>query len=121
MVLELVYSSLEEAIKNRISIRLGNIGRYLSPLITWQIEPRLGFNPNLLAPIKHMSKIRIPILIIAGTEDKHTTLEESKRMYDSASGPKIFWAVKGAEHQDIQRYTPKEYSKTILKFFAKYL
>ena len=85
MVLEAVYPTLEEAIKNRISIRLGKFGRYLSPLIMLQIEPKLGFNPNVLSPIKHLSNAKSALFIIAGSKDKHTTLSESKQIYSAAS------------------------------------
>lgn len=121
MVLEAVYPTLEEAIQNRISIRLGKIGRYLSPLIMIQIEPRLGFNPKLLAPIEHLAMIKVPLLIIAGTEDEHTTLSESKRMYNEASEPKQFWAVKGAAHEDFYRYSSVDYQRKVLEIFKQYL
>ena len=121
IVLEAVYPTLEQAVQNRISIRLGKIGRYLSPLIMIQIEPRLGFDPMLLAPIEHLAMIKIPLLIIAGTKDEHTTLAESKRMYNEASEPKQFWAIKGAAHEDFYRYSPVDYQKNVLKLFKQYL
>jgi len=121
IVLEAVYPTLEEAVQNRISMRLGKLGRYLSPLILFQIEPRLGFNPKLLEPIKYLSKIEIPLFIIAGTNDKHTTLSESKRMYNEALEPKQFWAVQGAEHEDFYQYAPVVYQEKILSFFTQYL
>lgn len=121
IVLEAVYPTLEEAVQNRISIRLGKIGRYLSPLIMLQIEPRLGFNPRILEPIKRLSKIKVPLLIIAGTNDKHTTLSESERMYNAALEPKQFWAVQGAMHEDFYRYSPIIYQEKILGFFTQYL
>lgn len=121
IVLEAVYPTLEEAVQNRISMRLGKFGRYLSPLIMLQIEPRLGFNPSILEPIKRLSKIEVPLFIIAGTNDEHTTLSESKRMYNKALEPKQFWAVQGAEHEDFYRYSPVVYQEKILGFFTQYL
>ena len=121
LVLEAVYSTLEEAVKNRITMRLGEFSRYLSPLIMWQIEPRLGFNPTILAPINSLAQAKAPLLIIAGTEDKHTTLSESKRMYNVAPEPKQFWAVKGASHQDFHQHSSVEYQKIVLNFFMLYL
>ncbi len=121
LVLESVYSTLRKAVQNRMSIHLGKFGLYLSPLISWQIEPRLGFNPNQLSPIESLSKINIPILIIAGTEDEHTTFDESRYMYNAALGPKEFWAVKGAGHQDFLKYSPDLYKKTISEYFERHL
>lgn len=121
LVVESVYPTLQEAIHNRISMRLGALATYLTPLLMWQIEPRLGFNPDQLRPIDRMSLLKVPILIIAGTADKHTTLPESKRLYYAASQPKQFWAVEGASHEDYLRYSPIIYQDTILRFFAEYL
>lgn len=121
LVLEAVYPTLEEAVQNRITMRLGEISQYLSPLIMWQIEPRLGFNPEQLAPIKHLAQTKSPLLIIAGTEDKHTTLAESKRMFNAAAEPKQFWAVQGASHQNFHQYSPDDYQKIVLGFFNQYL
>ena len=121
LVLEAVYPTLEEAIENRIVIRLGEMGRYLSPVLMWQIEPRLGFDPKLLAPINVLNHSTAPLLFIAGTEDRHTTLSESKRMYHVAPEPKQFWAVQGAAHQDFYQHSPVDYQKLVLKFFNQYL
>lgn len=121
IVLEAVYPTLEEAIQNRIAMRLGTLGHYLSPLIMLQIEPRLGFDPKSLSPINHLSKAKAPLFIIAGTEDEHTTLSESKRMYSWASEPKQFWAVQGAIHEDFYQYSPVAYQEKVLNFFEQYL
>jgi len=121
LVLEAVYPTLREAVQNRMYIRLGNLGKYLSPLLVWQIEPRLGFNPKQLSPIDSLAKLDIPLLLIAGSDDRHTTLSESKRMYNTVLGKKEFWVVKGAHHQDFMKHSPLIYKNTVLKFFQRYL
>lgn len=121
LVLEAVYPTLREAVQNRMYIRLGVLGRYLSPLLLWQIEPRLGFNPDQLSPIGSLSKLNIPLLMIAGSDDEHTTLAESKRMYSTVQGSKELWVVKGARHQDFLKYSPVTYKDVVLKFFNRYL
>jgi len=121
LVLESVYPTLRKAVQNRMSIHLGNPGSHLSPLILWQIKPRLGFYPDQLSPIDSLLKINTPLLIIAGTEDRHTTLDESRHMYNIALEPKEFWAVKGASHQDFLKYSPVIYKNTVSNFFKKHL
>jgi len=121
LVIEAVYPTFSEAVQNRISMRLGKLGYYLSPLLIWQIEPRLGFNPEILKPINRLSELKTPIFIIAGTNDKHTTLSESKRMYDEALEPKKIWLVEGAKHQNFHQFSPLMYQEKVLDFFDKYL
>ena len=121
LIIEAVYPTFTEAVQNRIAIRLGKIGHFLAPLLIWQIEPMLGFNPEVLKPINQLSELNTPLFIIAGTNDMHTTLSESKRMYNAASEPKEIWLVKGAEHQNFHQHSPLIYQEKVLWFFNKYL
>ncbi|MGY6276898.1 alpha/beta hydrolase [Methylomonas sp. MgM2] len=120
-VLEAVYTSIQEAIQNRLAIRFGKAGRLLSPLLVWQIEPRLGIEPESLTPVAAIRELPAPILIIAGTDDRHTLTEESKRLFQAAPEPKELWLVQGAHHQNFHRYAPAAYERKILSFFDKYL
>lgn len=121
LILEAVYPTFSEAVKNRISMHLGHIGHYLSPLLIWQIKPRLGFSPEFLRPIDKLSELNTPVFIIAGTNDKHTTLSESKKMYNVAKEPKDLWLLQGAKHQNFHRYSPLIYQEKVLGFFNKHL
>lgn len=121
LILEAVYSDLTTAIANRLEMRLGQIGRYLTPLLSWQIEPRLGFNPNDLAPLKHIANTKAPVLIIAGAHDQHTKLAESEQFYQLAPEPKELWVLPNAKHVDFQESAPEEYQQRLLDFLAKYL
>ena len=120
-ILESVYPTIDEAIANRLVIRLGPLGYYLTPLFTWQIEPRLGVSPKWLRPIDRIGQLQGPVMIIAGSEDRHTLLSESKRLYDSAPMPKEIWVIQGAAHENFYAYTPPEYKERVLGFFNRYL
>jgi uncharacterized protein len=121
IVLEMVYSTLNQAISNRLKMRLGSWGGYLTPLLTWQFQPRLGMNAEVLRPIDHVGKIRAPKLFIVGAEDQHTTVEESRQMFNAASSPKELWVVDGAKHVDLYPMATKEYERRVLDFFGQYL
>lgn len=77
LVLEAVYGTLERAVANRIEMVLGKPGRLLTPLLTLQLPWRIGISAQDLRPLEQIDKISAPILIIAGTEDRRTTLQES--------------------------------------------
>ncbi|EDY87530.1 esterase/lipase/thioesterase family protein [gamma proteobacterium HTCC5015] len=121
LVLEAVYPTIEEAISNRIAIRLGESGRMLSPLFTWQLRPRLGVGAEDLQPIKDIAKVSAPILILAGENDRHTSLEESKRLFNAAQSPKEMYVINGAAHQDFLKVAPTVYKEKILKFLSKHI
>jgi len=121
VVLEGVYSSIEQAVGNRIAIRLGEIGRWLAPLLVWQVEPRLGVRTDELAPIAAIHRLEAPVMIIAGTEDRRTRLDESKALYLRAKSPKRLWLINGARHEDFHRYSPGDYERQVLDFFERHL
>ena len=122
LVLESVYPTLEEAVVNRISMRLGSfLAPILSQLLLWQVEPILGFDPFKLNPIDRIGRVTAPILLIAGSEDRHTSLEESKALFEAAGQPKDLWVVKGAAHQGFHRFDRAEYERRVLEFFDEHL
>lgn len=121
MVLELVYPTIEEAIGNRFSMKLGKWAEIFTPLLLIQIKPRLGITTDDLKPIDKVKEIKIPKLFIAGELDKHTRQEQSIRLFENASNPKELWIVKGAKHWDMHSVVKSEYESKVLKFFENSL
>ena len=121
VVLEGVYSSIEDAVGNRLAIRLGEIGRWFAPLLFWQIEPRLDVALESLAPISFMDRLDAPVLVIGGSEDRRTLVPETRALFARARSPKQLWLVEGAKHQDFHRYANAGYERRVLDFFEKYL
>ncbi len=118
MVLEAVFGSFDEALDNRLAMRLGPLGRLISPLLKVQVRPRLGFDPDILKPAERAAKVHVPLLLIAGAKDKHASLAEMKRIYASASGPKELWVIPEAPHADFYRFAPEEYERRVLGFLT---
>jgi fermentation-respiration switch protein FrsA (DUF1100 family) len=121
IVLESLYSTIDEAITNRLQIYLGSPGSLLTPLFLSQLKWRLGISPDKLRPIDFVSQLRVPVLIIHGTEDNHTTLLEVEQLFAAIPEPKEFYRVHGAAHIDLHTYSGKEYEQRIVCFFAHYL
>ena len=51
--------------------------------------------------------------MIAGTEDRHTTLAQSRRLFARAQAPKELWEVAGAGHVDYHRAARGEYEARV--------
>jgi fermentation-respiration switch protein FrsA (DUF1100 family) len=120
MVLEAVYASFATAVENRIVTHLGGMGRtiapLLTPLLTWQMKPRLGFAADLLQPAVRVADLRMPLLVIGGDADQHATLAETRMIYANANAPKELWIIPGARHQDFQHFVPAEYERRVVDF-----
>lgn len=121
LVLEMVYPNINQAVSNRLSMRVGAWGTILTPLLTWQLKPRLGISADALRPIENVGRITIPKLFIVGEQDQHTTLRESEQMFSVAAEPKELWVVEGAQHTDLYAVKKQEYEQRVLKFFESQL
>ena len=121
VVLEAVYPTIEEAVADRLRIWLGPLGPSLTPLLTGQLRLQVGVGVEALRPIDAVRRLRVPLLLVAGEADRHTTLAESRRLFDAASGPKELWVVPNAPHGDLHASAPVEYERRVLAFFERYL
>jgi fermentation-respiration switch protein FrsA (DUF1100 family) len=119
MILEMVYPDIQRAVKNRIAIVLGNWARVFSPLLTWQLKPRIGADADWFSPIERITKLRCTKLIIAGANDRHTTLEDSRALFAAAAEPKELWIMDNAAHENLYAVSRREYEQRILSFLEK--
>lgn len=121
LVLESVYPSIEEAVTARLELHLGRAGSLLAPLLTLQLQPRLGIDFEAMRPLERISQFHRPVLVMAGTEDRHTPIEQARRLFAAANEPKAFWAVPGAVHADLLGIAPKAYRARLLAFLDEYV
>ena len=119
MILEMVYPDIRRAVKNRIAIVLGNWARIFSPLLTWQIKPRVGVSADWLSPERRIASLRCPKLIIAAANDRHTTVADTRSLYAAATEPKELWIIENAAHENLYARTGPEYERRILAFLEK--
>ena len=99
-------------------MRLGALAPLLTPLLLIQLEPRLHFSAADLEPIRSIARLGTPVLVMAGSKDEHTTLEESRELFEAASQPKSLWIVEGARHQDLLAYDRSGYEEHVVGFLS---
>lgn len=115
-VLNAVYPDIRHAIRNRIASVTGKPLAYLGePLLTYQAPLRFGVWPDQLSPIKAISKVRAPVLVIGGELDVFTPPNETRAIYQAASGPKQLWIVPNADHNQTTR--GNGYMSRMIAFF----
>lgn len=121
LVLEMVYPDIHRAIENRLARYLGGWARGLTPLLEWQLQPRLGIGPEALRPLECVDDLRAPKLFIVGERDRHTPLNESQELFNAACEPKTLWVVAGAQHEDLLKVARTEYEERVTAFFNQSL
>lgn len=121
LILEMVYPTIQKAVENRLNLWLFSGADNFSFLLTKQLPIRLGVSVDELRPLDKIQQFNFPIFVIAGENDRHTTLAESRQLFDTANQPKEIWIVPQAEHVDLHKTAPKEYEQKVLQFFEKTL
>lgn len=119
MVLEAVYPTIEEAVANRVSMRVGPLSALLTPILLWQIPVRLGVELEDMRPIDAIGRCGCPVLVLAGEQDQRTTLDESKRLARAAGAEATLVVFEGAGHVDLLSHDSELYQKSVLPFLRE--
>ena len=119
LVIEAVYADIHDAVANRLRIGFGPLGPWLAPLLTAQVEPRFGVRLDQLRPLDAIARVRVPLLIMAGSEDERAPLADAQRLFAAAPEPKELWVVPGAAHVNFQHFAPAEYEARLLAFLER--
>jgi fermentation-respiration switch protein FrsA (DUF1100 family) len=121
VVLESMYPTITEAVEDRLRLRLGAPGTLLAPLLTLQLQPRLGIDVDQLRPIEHVASLGAPLLLIHGTRDEHTLISEARAIFARAAEPKEFWEITDAAHVDLHRFAGAGYERRVDEFLGRHL
>lgn len=115
-ILEGVYSRIETAVFNRMKVKTGVFAHIVAPLLYFQIPLRLDVELAKLQPVEAIKKINAPVLIMAGANDRRTTVVETREIFENAPDPKKLQLFKNAKHVDLYRFEPEKYQQTVLEF-----
>lgn len=119
LVLHAVYPDLRKAILNRLERSGSPTAAWLAePLLSYQSWLRYGVSPDRISPLQGLRRFRGAVLVIGGTEDRDTRIEDSRAMYEAAPGPKALWLVDGASHVQTSNLWTDEYRARIRCLFA---
>jgi fermentation-respiration switch protein FrsA (DUF1100 family) len=124
MVLESVYPTFRDAVSDRLKVWLGPVGLLgpaIAPLLIGVIGPEIGVYADSLRPIERIASVREPVLMLTGSEDEYTPIEESIALFQRIKAPKRFWEVRGAGHVDLHDFAPADYERVVGSFLAEEL
>jgi pimeloyl-ACP methyl ester carboxylesterase len=121
VVLEQMYPTIQQAVAGRARRYLGPVAPVLAPLLMVQVQARLKIPANRLRPIDRMRQIGAPVLIVNGTQDSYTSIEDARALFAAASNPKELWAVEGAGHVDLHAFAKAQYEQRVGDFLGRYM
>lgn len=121
LVLESVYPTIDDGVRDRLRAWFGPIGPALAPMVMRWIFPRDGIAATDLRPIDRIQEQTAPVFVLAGGADPYTPPSESRALFERAPEPKAFWSVEGAGHVDLHEFAGAEYESRIGAFLARHL
>lgn len=121
LVLESVYPTIDDGVRDRLRAWLGPLGPPLAPLVLRWLFPREGVAAADLRPIDRIHDQTAPVLVMAGSADRYTPPGESRALFERAREPKALWMVDGAAHVDLHGFAAVEYERRVGAFLARHL
>jgi uncharacterized protein len=116
------YASLDRAVGYRFQSVFGSSAPVVATPVRFFGERMGGFDAAAVSPLAMIPKIAPrPVLLIHGTNDKVTSVEDSRMLYNAASEPKTLWVVPGAHHVGAYSIAGSEYERRITAFFRSAL
>lgn len=116
LVLESVFPTIEDAIRNRVQSRLGVMGTALAPLLYWQIPLRLDVPLERLHPVDAIRSVKVPVFIMGGGLDPSTPPAETRRLFAAVPGRAQLWFAPKATHEDLYDHDRKAYERVLRAF-----
>lgn len=123
VILESMYPTIENAVRDRLAMRLGRVGPLFAPLLLSQLPLWTGVTPAQLRPRNALHDLRAPLLLMSGTRDRHTPPAEISTLAAAAaaSGPVRTQFASGAAHVDLEAFDPEAYYACVMPFLATHL
>jgi fermentation-respiration switch protein FrsA (DUF1100 family) len=90
---------------------LADVGQHHYPFLPVRLLLRDRF-----ASIDRIQRIRAPLLVIAGGQDRIVPIEHSRRLYDAAVAPKTLLVLPDADHNDHALLAGDEMIGAIVRF-----
>ncbi|MEL6216388.1 MAG: alpha/beta hydrolase, partial [Pseudomonadota bacterium] len=94
----------------------GDKGASLARTVLPLLSSILGIDREILRPVEAAASSDTPVLVMAGTLDQRTTVDDTQRLFAAFKGPKQLWLVEGAKHQNLFRFSEREYRRVVGAF-----
>jgi uncharacterized protein len=90
---------------------MADVGQHHYPFLPVRLLLRDRFNA-----IDRIRRIRVPLLVIAGGQDRIVPAAHTRRLYDAAVGPKTLFVLPDADHNDTALAVGEEMIGAVVRF-----
>ncbi len=127
MVLESVYPDMGAAVGNRLRLHLADrpggkaLAALLEPLLLVQARLWTGASADRLQPAAALAGVQVPLLLISGQRDRHTTAADTVRLHRGAGPRAELWLLPQAAHEDLHAHAREAYEMRVGGFLASHV
>ena len=116
------FANLDDVVAAQARRLFGPLHSAAHSLVTGLVRLRAGYEPADVRPLDAISRLRIPVLVGHGDQDRFVTPDHAKRLYEAVnpSVKKQFLDVPGAGHHNILVTDAPVYA-TVARFFLQSL
>lgn len=122
LILESCYDNIHHALSNRLERR---VGRWVAPLVAshveWVVEQLERLQSEDLDPARALTRVRCPVLVLAGDSEVVLKMVEIKRLYGNIPEPKRLVLFPGAGHVDLLCHDAKLYIHAVDGFLRDFV
>jgi fermentation-respiration switch protein FrsA (DUF1100 family) len=90
---------------------MADVGQHHYPLLPVRLLLRDRFNA-----VDAIRRVRVPLLVIAGGQDRIVPTAHSRRLYDAAAEPKTLFVLPNADHNDEELAVGAEMIDAVVRF-----
>jgi len=118
IILEGVFDRLLSAVRNRFhSMRVPAFPA--AEFMTIWGSVQLGFNEFRHNPVEYASKVTCPALMLHGTDDPRSTLEQARAVFDRLPGKKSFECFPAVKHESCLVADPEKWTSVVKAFLGQ--
>lgn len=121
VVAEEPYDTLQDAVDDHFRSWTGLPSGYWGVLVVPIAEWKLGFTLAQASPLREISRLKAPVLLIGGMRDKMAPPADLKRLYDAVTAQRELWMIEGAGHVDFEARLGDVYRQRVGGFLARNL
>jgi alpha-beta hydrolase superfamily lysophospholipase len=114
-VLEAPFDRLLNAVKGRFAA-MGVPSFPAAHLMVFWGGVQRGYNGFTHNPVRYARRVRCPVLVLYGRDDRRVAPAEVEAVYRSLRGPKHFQVFEGAGHESLVAVRPEEWKGTVASF-----
>lgn len=122
VVAESAFTSIEDNVANGVRELTGLPPFPFAPLVIYFSQQEADVAIELVRPIDDIAMISPrPIFFIHGALDVLVPVENSRRMYDMAGGPRDLYIIEDAGHHPLYDIEPEMFEQRMIAFLDTYL